>query len=170
MCGMPDTESIESRASIRTVAVAGLACVALGSLLLPWHHDWLPYSFDNPFFFVVPVPALETWAGWGVATFDGLILVLALACLRQPGAPATPTVRHLQCWLAAGTIVVLCIDGILWCATPRPDLELRMRVLGPPLFGWWWLRWEFGLPVMANVCLLILCRGPRAYDVRRQGE
>ena len=144
----------ESPVSRTQIAVATLSCVALGSLFLPWFTGWVPFSLDNPLFMLVPVRALETWAGWGIAVFDGLLFVLAIACVRQ-------RVLSVQWWFAAGAILALGVEGLVRVAVSSPDLEARMRALGPPRFDWSWLRLELALPVMANVGVLLLCRQSR---------
>jgi hypothetical protein len=130
-----------------------LSCVALVSLLLPWFTDCVTFEVtdgQHPRFIPVPVPALETWAGWGVAIFDGLVLVLALACHGKQS-------WRTHCWLAASAILVLVVEALARVLMARPDLEMRMQALGPR-FDWSCLRWELALPVMANAGLLILCR------------
>jgi hypothetical protein len=136
-----------------------LSCVALVSLLLPWFTDCVTFEVtdgQHPRFILVPVPALATWAGWGVAIFDGLLLVLVLACHGKQS-------WRTQCWLAASAILVLVVAALARVVMARPDLDMQMQVLGPPRFDWSCLRWELALPVMANAGLLIsglliLCR------------
>lgn len=142
--------------------LASLSGIALGSLLLPWFTDWVPFSLNNPMYLLVPTWPLRTWVGWVVASLDLLVL---LSVVRSK---SEQTLRA-QSLLATGAILVLCVGGFWWATMPRTDLGMRMQALGPPRFGWSWLRWEFAAPLLANLGLLILS-GSRQRPCSRSGR
>ena len=83
------------------------------------------------------------------AILNAVVLASAVAFARQQVLRA-----HLA--LACGANLALLTGGIWWATSPRPDLKMRINALGEVVTDWSWLRWEFAVPVLANVGLLLV--------------
>ena len=140
----------------REPTLAGLSCIALGSLLLPWFNDWVPFSLSSPMFFVVPASPLATWVGWVVASLDALVLLMIVHGRSQRALCA-------QTLLATGAVVVLCVGGVWWTTMPRTDLVMRIQAIGSSSLDRSWMRCEFAIPLVANLGMLILGWGRRRF-------
>lgn len=136
---------------IRQALIVAFSLVSCVSVRMPWWYSWRLRYLEGPGVIYLNVWPLESWIGWCVILSGPSITFLA-AWTGMRGHHEEKLVK-LQMWIAVATILAVLIASAIHEFEERPG----NIALGADAVTWWWVRWEIGIPLLANLGIGVLC-------------